>query len=720
MAFYHTVPSYVSNYSQVVKMGELQFAVSAFPLSPTMSFYQYEQEANPRGLGPPAPNVRYTLPVSSLLTNRSACFIRLTSGPFSKSLLNSSRLPSSPRKNSVRHTVLLSSPGANGIPRSTGSGWAYGLRVIPIPTGDDDGPDRNSVASRDGRKDYEIWRRWDDCLWFQEEIELEYSIQAREKRRRLVQGKGVKKDGVYLDSKRAASFESLPPGPDPTSVALDLHKYIPKLTKKSTLFRANQAIIDQRQRQFTSLIDALFAPNVPVLIEELRQSLKFRDFFGWWRRDKDFISKQGPEKGKGREPPAIGTIPFYLETSNPSQVFSDTSSSRDSRPPRSKSSRPATTDGSSSGSIRSSTRERTRDHAATRRRKTIATATKSTPGIAVSSASFDGSYESRSASRASLRSVASDEMDPTVLMWDGQEQLNPSDRISPQALLDAFPQTPMVRETFEKIQCPPSPEADSPILGLEALPEEQELELLPPQMSGPEYESGRRPTRSRGNSASDGHHRNAIVFAPETVLGDSELLEIPDRSPTMTNTTSVSSRQSSVFSHNSYALSQRTSASDIPPCPSPRRSFDSCTADAVGYSSSSPASPQTPWCSDNDTFPVGGPSIKWNPRDSVMTIDSIMTDASVDHVLPRSAAKPGDFSATRTFSPGPRGPSHRSRPMSVPEEEGYIEDCDDSILESYLYGEYRIRHIPHPISETSILPANYFLTSPRRYRRNGY
>ena len=613
----------------------------------------------------------------------------------------------------MRHRVLLFSSGANGDPCSTGSGWAYGLHIVA--TGDDDGADRKSVSSRassstSSRRDYEIWRRWDDCLWFQEEIELEYSIQAREKRRRLAQGKGVKKNGVYLDSKRAASFESLPPGPDPTSVSLDLHNYIPKLTKKSTLFRANQATIDQRQQQFASLIEALFAPNVPVLVTELRESHKFRDFFGWWRRDKDFARKQGPDKGKKPEVPALGSIPFYLETSNSSQVFSDTSSSRDSRPPRSKPTRPATTEGTTSGSIRSSPRDRSRDYPATRRRKTIATATPSTPGIAVSSASIDDSYESRPASRGSSHSVLSGEMDPTVVMWDGQEQLNASDRVSPHAILNAFPQTPMVRETFEKIQCPPSPEADSPILGLVALPEEEELELPPPQTFGLECEPGRRPlfTRPRGNSASDGRHRNAIVFSPEIVLGDSDLLEIPNRSPTMTNATSVSSRHSSLFSNNSFALSQRTSASDIPPCPSPRRSLDSCNTDAVGYSSSSPTSPQTPWYSENETFPVVGPSIKWNPRESVMTIDSIVTDASVDHVLPRNTPKPGDFSAMRSFSPGPRGRSHRFHPMSVPEEEGYFEDCDDSVLESYLYGEYQIRDSPPPYLRDLHSPVKLF------------
>ena len=297
-------------------------------------------------------------------------------------------------------------------------------------------------------------------------------------------------------------------------------------------------------------------------------------------------------------------------------------------------------------------------------------------------------------------------------MWDGQEQLNASDRVSPHVLLNAFPQTPMVKETFENIQCPPSPEADSPILGLEALPEESELKLPLLQVSGNGHEPGTRPplTRSRGNSVSDSRHRNAVIISPEVVLGDAEIPEIPDRSPAMTNTTTTASpRHSSLFSDTSFALSRRTST-DLPPCLFPRRSLDSCTTDTVDYSSSPPVTPQTPWLSDHEAFAMLGPSIKRNRRESIMSIDSTMTDASVDQVLPRSTPKPGDSSAMRSFSPGPRGRPLRFVPMSVPEEEGYLEDCDDGILESYLYGERQIHYIPRSISETSILPSNVFLT----------
>lgn len=498
----------------------------------------------------------------------------------------------------------------------------------------------------------------------------------------------MKKNGVYLDSKQAASFDSLPPGPDPTSVSLDIHDYIPKLSKKATLFRVNQATIDQRQQQFASLIEALFAPRVPILIEELRESRTVKDFFGWWRRDKDFASKHSHDKGKDPEIPILDSIPFYFDISNSSQVFSASRSSKDLSSPRSKHTRPTTADSVTSHSIWSSPRSRSNDHLPSRKRRTTYTATPSTPTIHISSAPTNSSHESPTGPRArsSLYSAHSDEMSPTVVMWDGQEQLNASDRISPHALLDAFPQTPMVKETFENIQCPPSPEADSPILGLEALPEESELELPLSQMSVHDHESGTRPLITRSRSIPESHHRNAIIFSPEIVLGDAE---IPDNYSPTTITTVTSSRYPSLFSNTS---SWRTSASDFLPCPSPRRSLESCTTDPVDYSSSSPVTPPSPWLSDSEQSPTLGPSKKWNPRESIMSISSILTDASADQVLPRRSyltPLPG----MRSFSPGPRGLPQRFVPTSVPEEEGYMEDCDEEILESFLYGGCHIHHI---------------------------
>ncbi len=148
--------------------------------------------------------------------------------------------------------------------------------------------------------EYEVWRRWEDCLYLQELLEENYALMSREKRARLHAGKGVKKNGVYPRDdrehrlQRAASFESLPPGPDPSMIAKDVHEYLPRLTKKGTLFRASQNTLDVRGHEFRDLIEALFRDDneLPTLIRELKQLGVIRDFFGFWRRDHDRIRKQ--------------------------------------------------------------------------------------------------------------------------------------------------------------------------------------------------------------------------------------------------------------------------------------------------------------------------------------------------------------------------------------------------------------------------------------------
>lgn len=125
---------------------------------------------------------------------------------------------------------------------------------------------------------------------------------AREKRARLHAGKGVKKNGFYAHEdpdptrrlRRAASFESLPPGPDPKTVAAHLGELLPRLTKKGTIFRASKETIEQRGQEFGALIEALLRDDevVPRLLVELRQLREVRDFFGWWRRDHDRVMKE--------------------------------------------------------------------------------------------------------------------------------------------------------------------------------------------------------------------------------------------------------------------------------------------------------------------------------------------------------------------------------------------------------------------------------------------
>src|ERR1700733_14752038 len=160
--------------------------------------------------------------------------------------------------------------------------------------------DQVSVSSRQSIGENEVWRRWEDCLIFQETLETEYRRMARSKKQRLVAGRGVKKNGVYIHD-QAPSFESLPPGPDPNSVALDIHAHLPKLTKKGTLFRASVATIEQRNSEICSLMDALFSSDAPTLIQELRTDRIITDFFGYWRRDHDLAEKGKRSQSKSRE-----------------------------------------------------------------------------------------------------------------------------------------------------------------------------------------------------------------------------------------------------------------------------------------------------------------------------------------------------------------------------------------------------------------------------------
>ncbi|KAJ3849393.1 hypothetical protein EV368DRAFT_47402 [Lentinula lateritia] len=188
-------------------------------------------------------------------------------------------------------------------PTKQGTQYSFGMRITPILRGD-----RSSVSSSESKLStksnvgYEAWRRWEDCLWFQDTLELEYSRLARMKRQRLLAGKGVKKDGFYLQD-RASSWESLPPGPEPNSVARDIHDIIPKLTKKGTLFRASQATIEQRHFELTAFVEALFAEDVPTLLAELRADRMVTDFFGYWRRDHDLAMKNDQRSGNKQSKP---------------------------------------------------------------------------------------------------------------------------------------------------------------------------------------------------------------------------------------------------------------------------------------------------------------------------------------------------------------------------------------------------------------------------------
>ncbi|KAG6862466.1 hypothetical protein C0995_000012 [Termitomyces sp. Mi166 len=201
-------------------------------------------------------------------------------------------------------------------PTKFGSSYNFGMRINPLVWGGD----RSSVAftASSSSLEYDIWRKWEDCLIFQENIETEYRRMARSKRIRLERGKGIKRNGFYQQD-AASSWESLPAGPDPKSIAADIHQYIPTLTKKGTIFRASQATIDQRATEFKAFVEALWKDDVPALIDEMRNDHLVRDFFGYWRRDHEIYEKQRKQRAKNsasRTSVTSSIFSMYFSSSN--------------------------------------------------------------------------------------------------------------------------------------------------------------------------------------------------------------------------------------------------------------------------------------------------------------------------------------------------------------------------------------------------------------------
>ncbi|KZV63887.1 hypothetical protein PENSPDRAFT_738564 [Peniophora sp. CONT] len=201
-------------------------------------------------------------------------------------------------------------------PEKQGGQYSYGMRVSPIMSS------AASTKSSFMNTTYDIWRRWDDCLWFQDMIESEYSVISAQKRKRLLEGKGVKKNGIYIQD-RASSWESLPPGPDPKSVKKDVHEHLPKLTKRGSIFRTSMTTVEQRAAELQALVEAFLADDVPALIQDLRDNRAIRDFFGFWRRDHDLLLKRKPpmkpsSKGKESRASTLSAFSFHLSPSNAS------------------------------------------------------------------------------------------------------------------------------------------------------------------------------------------------------------------------------------------------------------------------------------------------------------------------------------------------------------------------------------------------------------------
>ncbi|TFK27768.1 hypothetical protein FA15DRAFT_701570 [Coprinopsis marcescibilis] len=205
-------------------------------------------------------------------------------------------------------------------PTRSSNSYHHGLRICPIYKGD-----RSSTGSQaSNNHEYDIWRRWEDCLALQDTLEKEYSRGAREKRTRLAQGKGVKMiNGMYKQD-MASSWESLPPGPEPNSVARDVHAYLPQLTKKGTFFRPKPALVEKRQQEFQALIESLMSDDMPALIKEIRASRAITDFFGFWRRDVEIEEKMRKKNPAPRS--SITNSVFSSYFSSGSSIYSSSGS----------------------------------------------------------------------------------------------------------------------------------------------------------------------------------------------------------------------------------------------------------------------------------------------------------------------------------------------------------------------------------------------------------
>jgi len=295
--------------------------------------------------------------------------------------------------------------------------------------------DLSSISSRRSLSEYDIWRSWDDCLWFQQSLEVEYERAAREKKTRLMQGKGVKGfNGIYKQD-MASSWESLPPGPNPNSVAQDIHQHLPTLTKRGTLFRASQATIDQRQAEITALIEALFSDDMPALIKEIRVSNIVTDFFGYWRRDYEYAEESRKVTKAPRNSLTSSVFSSYFSASHPILPSSDTSPHNS--PPKTpyKRSQPSTTPRPLSFSSLTEISEEPRYPRGSLRRS------RSRPH----STSSDSSAHSDSSSDTSLNSSNGPAIAEEVPIVFGHNPLNPSDRSS--SILEALPEE---REIFSK------------------------------------------------------------------------------------------------------------------------------------------------------------------------------------------------------------------------------------------------------------------------------
>ncbi|EPQ52783.1 hypothetical protein GLOTRDRAFT_140408 [Gloeophyllum trabeum ATCC 11539] len=560
-------------------------------------------------------------------------------------------------------------------PAKQGSSFSYGMRVCPMGEGED----VHSMRSDSSRAEYEIWRRWEDCLWFQDTLELEYATLSREKRHRLQAGKGIKKNGIYIHD-AAASFESLPPGPDPNSIAKDIHEHIPKLTKKGTLFRTSQATVEQRNKEFTALIDALFSEDMPTLIKDLRESREVRDFFGYWRRDRDLARKAKDAVGKSpRTSVATSGLSMYFSASTLSLQF----------PPLVSVDVPASPP--APRSVAKSASVPTAGPSAARGRSILQKPDASSSRHGSAAVSFSLSNKSSSSEDFSSGS-SSHGSHPSRSQRNSEFDIQE------------------VPVTFLGGSAPSSALLPDEPAKLHALPEEPEFHeaLRTMTISNPSDVSVPARRRARTMSSHDRINRQCIVFAsPPQSPASTSMSQISER-PSMESTrssvspsmielsesimadnrfgdidSSSSWRSSDAFSSpSSRRSSWRTSVSDMPPRPSSSQESYYTRASCVDLDlpfTRAPIMLHTPLDSS------------YRSRASVASMASILTESSADAIIPRTVLSPPTASAAslrRSLSVGSRRQAHFSYPSSVIEEgQRTWEDGEgDDLLESYLYG----------------------------------
>ncbi|KAF8206245.1 hypothetical protein K438DRAFT_1756334 [Mycena galopus ATCC 62051] len=149
-------------------------------------------------------------------------------------------------------------------PVKLGGNYNFQMRICPIARAD-----RSSVSSRGSNTEYEILRRWEDC-----------------------------------SSSKTLSNEKYPRSYSPPD-------------EEGHMFRASQAMTDQRQAELTAFIAALWMDDVPTLLEDFRKDRMVTDFFGFWRRDQD-IQKTSNAAGKSRSSVSSSVFSTYFSSGSDS------------------------------------------------------------------------------------------------------------------------------------------------------------------------------------------------------------------------------------------------------------------------------------------------------------------------------------------------------------------------------------------------------------------